>query len=154
MRNSLLIAAASLLAACTGGETEPANGSANEAAAAAAAPALPTGEEGVRRYAECASTLNAVSNLYNAIASQSSGAEQEEMLQSASARGIAALEFEMRATQLLRDVPNAPVDQVSRVMAERRDALERERERQPFEDFAIWLGREADQCAAIAPTPA
>lgn len=145
---------AALVAACSDAEAPAGNGTASAAPVAAPAPAAPglsTGEEGVRRYAECAHTLNALANLYSAIASSSTGAEQERMLQAASSESLAALEFERRATELTSGVPNLPPGHVQSLMDGRRDRLQEEQDRQPFEDFAVWLAREADQCATIAP---
>ena len=155
MRGALLMSAilSAQLTACSEGTAPAAENQTASSESAAAPPAEPTGEEGVRRYAECASTLDAVANLYSAIASQSSGADAEEMSRTASARSSAAREFDARAIDLASALPNAPPNLVGQLMSARNEQLEQERQRQPFEDFAVWLGREADQCAAIAPRP-
>ena len=150
------IAAAScglaLIAGCSGQPQDNAgngqNGAtaSNAATALPAAPARPTGETGFRQLAECAATMEAMSRLYTAIASREQGARGEDMRRTASARGLAALDFEMSASSLGSSLGKTPAD-VERIKRERHAQMEQERARQPdFGEFAVWLGREADRC--------
>ena len=154
MKRRIVLAACGLVlcAACSG-ETQnnmasgPSAPPANEAVATApAATAAPSGEAGFRQLAECAATMEAMSRLYTAIASREQGARGEDMRRTASARGLAALDFEMSASSLGSSLGKTPAD-VERIKRERHAQLERERARQPdFGEFAVWLGREADHC--------
>jgi hypothetical protein len=150
------IAAAScglaLIAGCSGQPQDNAgngqNGAttSNAATALPAAPARPTGEAGFRQLAECAATMEAMSRLYTAIASREQGGRAEEMRRTASARGLAAFDFETSASSLGTSLGRTQAD-VDRIKQERHAGLERERARQPdFGEFAVWLGREADHC--------
>jgi hypothetical protein len=150
------IAAAScglaLIAGCSGQSQNSAgngqNGTAtsNAATALPAASAPPTGETGFRQLAECAATMEAVSRLYNAIASREQGARADEMRRTASARGLAAFDFETSASSLGVPLGKTQAD-IDRIKRERHAQLEQERARQPdFGEFAVWLGREADRC--------
>ena len=150
------IAAAScglvLIAGCSGQPQNSAvsgqNGTAasNAATALPAAPAAPTGEAGFRQLAECAATMEAMSRLYSAIASREQGARADEMRRTASARGLAAFDFETSASSLGASLGKTPAD-IERIKRERHAQLEQERARQPdFGEFAVWLGREADHC--------
>jgi len=150
------IAAAScglaLIAGCSGQpQNNAVNGQdatspSNAATALPAAPARPTGEAGFRQLAECAATMEAMSRLYTAIASREQGARADEMRRTASARGLAAFDFETSASTLGTSLGKTQAD-VERIKRERHAQLEQERARQPdFGEFAVWLGREADHC--------
>jgi hypothetical protein len=152
---SRIIAASSglaLIAGCSGqpqnsagtGQNDMAAG--NAATTQSAASAAPAGEAGFRQLAECAAMMEAVSRLYNAIASREQGARAEEMRRTASARGLAAFDFETSASSLGASLGKTQAD-IERIKRERHARLEQERARQPdFGEFAIWLGREADRC--------
>jgi hypothetical protein len=147
------IAAAScglaLIAGCSGQSQNSAGSAQNGTAASNVAAALPTppaGEAGFRQLAECAATMEAMSRLYNAIASREQGARADEMRRTASARGLAAFDFETSASSLGASLGKTPAD-IERIKRERHAQLEQERARQPdFGEFAVWLGREADHC--------
>lgn len=150
------IAAAScglaLIAGCSGqpqssaGNGQNGMATSNTAAALPPATAAPTGETGFRQLAECAATMEAVGRLYNAIASREQGARGDEMRRTASARSLAAFDFESSASTLGVSLGKTQAD-VERIKRERHTQLEQERARQPdFGEFAVWLGREADRC--------
>lgn len=143
-----------LLAACSNGGTPvPANQAATADAdrAAVRGAALPTGEDGLRRYAECSVILDAMGNLYTAVASQSVGAEKAEMEVSAAERSASAVDYHREAVRIAGTVPNRSATDVVRIKTERNARLEQEQASQDFGAFAIMLGREADNCEAIAP---
>lgn len=111
----------------------------------------PTGEEGMRTFAECSATLQAVANLFDAIASTQSGPQAEEARNTAMRRRGAASLAELRARSIAIPL-GRPADEVAGLKRGRQQALERERAGRDFADFAIWLGREADRCAALDPS--
>lgn len=150
------IAAAScglaLIAGCSGQPQDSTANGPNGAATSNAASALPaaraplTGESGFRQLAECAATMEAMSRLYTAIASREQGARADEMRRTASARGLAAFDFETSASSLGASLGKTQAD-IERIKRDRHAQLEQERARQPdFAEFAVWLGREADHC--------
>jgi hypothetical protein len=150
------IAAAScglaLIAGCSGQpQSNAVNGqdgtsSSNAATAMPAAPARPTGEAGFRQLAECAATMEAMSRLYNAIASREQGARADDMRRTATARSVTAFNLELNASNLGASLGRTQAD-LERIKRERHAQLEQERARQPdFGEFAVWLGREADHC--------
>jgi len=141
-----------LIAGCSGqpqnsaGSGQNGTAASNSATALPAASARPTGEAGFRQLAECAATMEATSRLYNAIASREQGARADEMRRTASARGLAAFDFETGASSLGVSLGKTQAD-IERIKRERHARLEQERARQPdFGEFAVWLGREADRC--------
>ena len=91
--------------------------------------------------------VGAVSRLYRAVASQSSGDEAAEMNGRADQRDRAASDLRMRAEDAERAASSPGSAGVAQVIRETEAALEDERRLRPFEDFAIWLGRESDRCA-------
>ena len=156
MKRRIVVAACGLIlcAACSGQtQNNMANGPgappANDAVATAPAPAAtaaPSGEAGFRQLAECAATMEAMSRLYDAIASREQGARADEMRRTGSARRIAAFDFQMSASTLGTRLGKTEAD-IERIKRERHAQLEQERARQPdFGEFAVWLGREADRC--------
>jgi hypothetical protein len=151
---SIFIAGSLILVGCS--ESQSGNTMANAAGAAAPGAAAPAPPADFRRLAECAAKMEAVGRLYSAVASQSSGAEAEQMRARASERSRAGFNLRMRAEDSERAAASAGApagSQVPRIITETEAALEAERARQPFGDFAIWLGREADQCAPlVAPS--
>jgi hypothetical protein len=141
-----------LLTGCSDGEPSASNnGTRVEARADDPRPALPAGEEGLRRYAECSVILDAMGNLYTAIASQNSGAEKAEMEASAAERSASAGDYHREAVRIAGTLPNRSATDVVRIKTERNARLEQEQASQDFGAFAIMLGREADNCEAIAP---
>jgi len=90
--------------------------------------------------------MEATSRLYTAIASGEQGPRADEMRRTASARGLAAFDFETSASTLGTSLGKTQAD-VDRIKRARHAQLEQERARQPdFGEFAVWLGREADRC--------
>ena len=164
-----LIGAAALAAGCSqqGTNTAASNGpAANEWAAPepanTAAPATTNGttaaagQDDYRRMAECASRLEAVARMYSAMAQGMTGGRAIELITMSSERRSAAimLNFRAESAELIQN-PNAVSQpqaerEVPRIRRETDAAIEAERRRRPFEDFAIWVGREADGCAALA----
>lgn len=157
---SWIAAAAGCLALSTGCSGQSQNGSdgagnrmpAGNAAGATGPEASLTGEARFRRLAECSATVEALSHLYDAIASQEQGARKADLLQTAEARRSAATILELDAFTAGRPLGRTTAD-IARIKTETRASIEAERARQrDFGDFAIWLGREADRCAALDPT--
>lgn len=154
---SLLIVSGLVLSAgCS--EPQSSREEANATADAAPATAAPASAPDFRQLAECSAKLDAVSRFYRAVASQSSGDEAAEMSATADQRSRGAFELRMRAEDRERTAsassqPGAGSagSQVPTIIEETEAALEAERARQPFEDFAVWLGREADRCAPLVP---
>lgn len=151
----LLVTGVMLLGAgCSQREASNDQGEAFADAAPSATATAPVAD--FRQLAECAAKMDAISRLYRAIASQSSGDEASQMNAMADQRSRAGFDFRMRA----EDSERAPQgssgpaqggegSQVSRIVSETEAALEAQRARVPFEEFAIWLGREADGCAPL-----
>ena len=98
----------------------------NDAGAVAAAPPRPSGEVGFRQLAECAATMEALSRLYNVLASNEPGPRGEEMRRTASARSLAALDFEMAASTIGTGLGRTQAD-IDRIKRERHAAMEQER---------------------------
>ena len=123
-------------------------------AAAPASTAQPAAAADWRQLAECSSKLEAVARLFSAIASQGSDAQSQEMLTRSLDRQSAAMRFQQRANQLAQSTADGGANpEVERIRTETAARLEAERARQPFEDFAVWLGREADGCAPLDAAP-
>jgi hypothetical protein len=159
MKSRLVLVACGLAlsAGCSGSPrnapTDAQNGAAetNIAAAPAAPVAGPAGEERFQQLSECAATLGQMAVLYDAIADRERGSQHEEMAGRASARRSAAAAFELEAGTLGTSLGHNAAD-IDRIKTARRAIIERERSSQPdFGEFAIWLGREADRCAALVP---
>ena len=131
---------------------EPAN-----AAAPAAGNTAASGGDELRTLAECSSTLEAVARLYQAMSSSAGASEAMNLIATGSERTTAALTLELRADTIERQRnPNAIMlrredTEVAHIRTARAAAIEAERARQPFEQFAIWLGRESDRCMPLVP---
>lgn len=165
MKRRMVLFACSLMLAtsCAGGSQNnmstaqnamPANdvGATASAPAAPAAPAASSGAADVRQLAECAATMDALGRLYDAIASGEQGARRDELSRTAVARRSAAFGFEMEASGAAMRSGGAQAD-VERIKRDRNAQLEQERARQAdFGEFAVWLGREGDRCAAAYPS--
>lgn len=114
----------------------------------ASVPAGPAGETGMRMLAECSATFEAMARLYQAVANTSEGADAEDARSRAESRRGAATQAELRAREIATQLGRT-AQEVDRLKRERHAFMERERARQDFGDFAIWLGRESDLCAAL-----
>jgi hypothetical protein len=152
-RRTLLLACSLILGTACSQRSES-NSQATAGGNAAAPKAAPAAAPDFRELAACAAKMEAVGRLYRAIASQSSGEQAAQMNSRASQRGRAGFELRIKAEQSERaaDASSGPgKSQVPTIIRETEATLEAERSRQPFEDFAIWLGREADRCAPLVP---
>ena len=151
--STLLVAGVMLLGAgCS--QREASNDQSETVADAAPSATATAPVADVRQLAECAAKMEAISRLYRAIASQSSGDEATQMNFMADQRGRAGFDLRMRAEDSERaspgtsgTAPGSAGSQVPRIISETEAALEAQRGRVPFDEFAIWLGREADGCA-------
>ena len=161
MRTHLLLVAglAALIAGCSDRPAGNAstNSAANASAAApenAAGPAPANGSASAgapeyRRLAECASKFEAVARMYDAMADTVGGAQAIDLVARAGERRTAAISLNARA-ESAAIMANAPEGEVARIRRETDASIEAERARQPFEAFALWVGREADACAPLA----
>ncbi len=157
MKKYLMATGLVLILGCSAEQSATEDGLANQAVengstAAASAASLPTGEEGLRRYAECASTFEALSALFGAIASQSEGEQKTEMQQTATARGSAAAAYEQQAIQIASTLPGRSATDVKRIKDERQAQIKQQEESQEFSEFGVGLGREGDTCTKIMPS--
>lgn len=162
MRSSILLVVTLLV--LTPACSQPAgNGEANDQASRGEADAPNNGTAIVqaadwRRIAECSSKMDAVARVYNAASVKSSGDEGKKLFDMAAQREKDAFRFKSEAQRLeMESTPDAalvlnPTDsEVEKIRRKTETAIESERGRQPFEDFVIWVGREADRCAAVMP---
>jgi hypothetical protein len=125
---------------------------AGNAAAGAAARDPSGGEAGFRQLAECAATVEATARLYAVLATGETGSRKGELERTAAARRSSAMVLELDARMAGQALGHS-IEDVTRIKAERHARLEQERERlADFGEFAIWLGRETDRCAALYPT--
>lgn len=150
--STLLVAGVMLLGA--GCSQREASNDQSEAADAAPSATATAPVADVRQLAECAAKMDAISRLYRAIATQSSGDEAAQMNAIADQRSRAGFDLRMRAEDSERasagpsvPAPGPAESQVPRIISETEAELEAQRGRVPFDEFAIWLGREADGCA-------
>ena len=127
-------------------ETEMTTGGANTGAPASAAG--PDTERRLTQLAECSSTMKAVGNLYRSIASQETGEQAEQMLQSASARTAAGDRLRAMAVELAPTLGRTAAD-VDRIIAASDAEIQQASETMPFEQFATQAAREGDQCAPL-----
>ena len=150
MKRPVIALASSLVfvAGCSGqsqNQAEPAQNVPAAAAPAPAPPATPAADpERGRRYAECAQVLEAMGNLYDAIASQRTGAEAEDMRARATQRRSASGLFEQEAI-----AAGLTAEAVRGIRTETAARLQQEQSGQDFGDFMLGLGRQADGCAAL-----
>ncbi len=156
VRNRTL-AFACLLAAATGCG-QPATPDGNAAAVAgnqvpgtmsASAPAL-SGETGFARAAACYARLSAVSRLFSVIAEDSTGADRDDLMGRASSRLAASGRYRSIASELGAGLGRSASD-IEAALRAADDEVERQRTGMPFDEFMIWVGREADGCP---PSPA
>jgi len=141
MRYTLLAAALLMLLVAGCGDTaenEAATEEATETAAAAT-------EEGFTASVDCHAKLVAVARLWNTLADNSEGAEQQEMRDTATARDAAATLYRTQADTMGTELGKTPEDVEAAVTAATA-AVDSEFEAREFEDFAVWLGAEADKC--------
>ena len=149
-RLGLILCSLAASAGCSGSSGNVSTSAQNEAASSASPVAGPSGEERFRQLSECSATLGQMAILYEGIAAEH-GSDAAEMAQRASARHTSAGAFELDASTEGRRIGKTQ-DDIDRIKAGRRAEIERERRRQPdFGEFAIWLGHEADRCAALDP---
>lgn len=154
MSRSFLLIAASLVVLAAGCSNEQtSNGLTDVASDASPAPTAQAPAADFRQLAECVAKLGAVSRLYRAVASQSSGDQAAEMSGRADQRDRAASDMRMRAEEAERAASSPGSAGVAQVIRETEAALEDERRQRPFEDFAVWLGRESDRCATLVAGP-
>lgn len=110
----------------------------------ASAPAL-SGESGFAHAAACYARLAAVSRLFSVIAEDSIGAERADMAARASSRLAASGRYRSIASELGSGLGRSASD-IERALRTADGEVERQHASMPFEEFMIWLGREADGC--------
>lgn len=108
----------------------------------------PDAERRFTQLATCSSTMKAVGNLYSSIASQQSGAQSEEMRQTARARTAAGVTFRDMAVALAPTIGKTAAD-VDRIIAATDAEIQRASRSMQFEQFATRAARESDQCAPL-----
>ena len=108
-----------------------------------------------RRLAECSSRVGAVARFYGAVSTSKTGADGARYLDMQFERERAAQRMQSEAERLEMESASDPLtfnpasSEVRRIRRDTDAAIERERERLPFEEFAVWLGRESDRCASL-----
>lgn len=137
---------AALLAACSPSAGDEANAGETEDAALAA-PAL-SGEAGFTTAANCYVQLGAVSRLFSSIAEQSEGAERQEMADLAVARELAANQYQIMANRLAEEIGQS-AEVTNQAFNQAQAAVDREFGAREFQDFAVWVGEEADKCPPL-----
>ena len=98
-----------------------------------------------RALAECSARMDAVSNLYAAIADTSSGDSSNELRSTGELRAAAARVLKAEAEKLA----GAASAEVETIITETHASIAAEKETKPFEDFGVWLGSQADLCAPL-----
>lgn len=158
MSRSLLLIASGLVALTVGcSNSESTNSEADTASSAtsgtstAPATVAPTPTADFRQLAECVAKVEAVSRLYRAVASQSSGAQAAEMYERASQQSLAAFDLRTKAEEMEGVAVGSADAQVPTIIRETETELENVRSRRPFDEFAIWIGQESDRCATLRP---
>ena len=160
MRNALFCSLLLLASTSACSESETPDSSANETSANQAAPAAnatQTASADWRQMAECSSRMSAMARMWGAVSTTKSGEEASRFLQMEVDRQAAANRLSSEARRLEMEAAPAGTlfdpeqGEVTRIMRETDAAIEQERARQPFEEFATWLGREADRCAPLVP---
>lgn len=136
MRAFALIIALAALSACSGEDS---------GAASADASADASGGGDYHSAAQCSAKMEAVSALYAAIASSSSGDTATQMRETADLRATAARVLKAKAEEYAGDASG----EVATIIAETREMIEANQESMAFEDFASWVGKEADGCAPM-----
>ena len=130
-----------LVAGCgDAAEDETATEAASEATDTAGA-----SESGFTAAVDCHAKLVAVARLWNTLADNSTGAEQQEMRDTASSRDAAAVLYRSQADTMATELGKTP-EQVEEAVTAATAAVDAEFEARAFEDFAVWLGGEADKC--------
>lgn len=126
------------------------SGSADDKAKKADAASAEIDAAGYGIAVRCQASFDAVARLYNVLSGQSSGSEREEMAATATRRAAAAEAYRGIARSVGGHIGHSPeaIDAAIKAAAAAVDAEFRKR---PFEDFATWVGEEADRCP---PPPA
>lgn len=93
----------------------------------------------------CQASFDAVARLYKVLSEQSSGSEREEMAATATQRAAAAEAYRGIARSVGGHIGH-PADQIDTAIKGAATAVDAEFQKRPFEDFATWVGQEADRC--------
>jgi len=93
----------------------------------------------------CQASFDAVARLYNVLSGQSNGSEREEMVATATQRAAAAEAYRGIARSVGGHIGHAP-EQIDAAIKAAAAAVDAEFQKRPFEDFATWVGQEADRC--------
>ncbi|MGN6691839.1 MAG: hypothetical protein ACTHJU_12925 [Sphingopyxis sp.] len=142
MKSSLTVMA---LAFCAASCSGPAEDQAEKAEGASAEIDAAGYEIAVR----CQASFDAVARLYNVLAGQSSGSEQAEMVATAKQRAAAAEAYRGIARSVGAHIGHSS-EAIDTAIKGAATAVDAEFQKRPFEDFATWVGQEADRC----PPPA
>ena len=129
MRTPVLIFGLAALSACSGADS---GGDSGDAAAGG----------DFRALAECSARMDAVSNLYAAIADTTGNSE---MTSTAELRAAAARVLKAEAEKVAGDASA----EVEKIIGETKAAIDAEQQKREFEDFGAWVGQQADGCASI-----
>lgn len=93
----------------------------------------------------CQASFDAVARLYHVLSGQSSGSEREEMEATATQRAASAEAYRGIARKVGGQVGHSP-GQIDMAIKAAAGAVDAEFRKRPFEDFATWVGQEADRC--------
>lgn len=129
------------LALCVAG----CSGSAEDKAKKAEAASAEIDAAGYDIAVRCQASFDAVARLYNVLSGQSSGSEREEMAATATRRAAAAEAYRGIARSVGGHIGHSP-EQIDAAIKAATAAVDAEFQKRPFEDFATWVGREADRC--------
>lgn len=106
-------------------------------------------QAGYDQAVRCAAMLEATGLLYGTLAKQT---KDSQVAERAATRAAAGAAFRAKAINI-----GAPLaqgrDDTERAIAAVAEEIKQEHGRQPFTDFAVWLGREADRCPPPPPPP-
>ena len=138
MKTGMIMA---LLALGVAGCAEPAE----EKAAKAEAASAEIDAAGYDIAVRCQASFDAVARLYKILSEQATGSDREEMATTATQRSAAAEAYRgiARSVGAKMGRPGADIDAAIKSATA---AVDAEFEKRPFEDFASWVGQEADRC--------
>lgn len=93
----------------------------------------------------CQASFDAVARLYNVLSGQSGGSDREEMAATAKQRAAAAEAYRGIARNVGAHIGHSP-EAIDTAIKDAATAVDAEFQKRPFEDFATWVGQEADRC--------
>ena len=129
------------LALCVAG----CSGSAGEDAEKAKVAPAEADAAGYEIAVRCQASFDAVARLYKVLSEQSGGSERAEMATTATQRAAAAEAYRGIARSVGAHIGHSP-EQIDMAIKGAATAVDAEFQTRPFEDFATWVGQEADRC--------